>query len=84
MSRNRPGVAQAERLTAASSEVIGASRANFFPKFTLLALGGTRDTQFRLFQAINLLGSVGPSNRFSLVRGRASAGPTPNRQGPIH
>jgi multidrug efflux system outer membrane protein len=59
--RNRPDVAESERLTAAASELIGASRANFFPKFTLLALGGTQDTKFRLFDAINLFGSVGPS-----------------------
>ena len=43
-----------------------ASRANFFPKFTVLALGGTQDTSFRLFQAINLFGSVGPSIDFPL------------------
>jgi outer membrane protein TolC len=59
--RNRPDVAEGERLTAAASELIGASRANFFPRVTLLALGGTQDTKFRLFQAINLFGSVGPS-----------------------
>jgi multidrug efflux system outer membrane protein len=59
--RRRPDVAQDERLTAAASEQVGASRANFFPKFTLLALGGTQDTNFRLFNAINLFGTVGPS-----------------------
>jgi outer membrane protein, multidrug efflux system len=59
--RNRPDVAESERLTAAASELIGASRANFFPKLTLLALGGTQDTKLRLFDAINLFGSVGPS-----------------------
>ncbi len=64
--RRRPDVAQAERLTAAASEVVGASRANFFPKFTLLALGGTQDTKFRLFEAINLFGTVGPSIDFPL------------------
>jgi multidrug efflux system outer membrane protein len=64
--RRRPDIAEAERQTAAASELIGASRANFFPKFTLLALGGTQDTQFRLFQAINLFGSVGPSIDFPL------------------
>ena len=64
--RRRPDVAQSERLTAAASEVIGASRANFFPKFTLLALGGTQDTKFRLFSAINLFGTVGPTIDFPL------------------
>ena len=64
--RNRPDVAQSERLTAAASELIDASRANFFPKFTLLALGGTQDTKFTLFEAINLFGTVGPSIDFPL------------------
>lgn len=41
--------------------MIGASRANFFPKFTLIALGGTQDAKFRLYDAITLFGSVGPS-----------------------
>ena len=59
--RNRPDVAQAERLTAAASELIGASRANFFPKLSLLALGGTQDTNFRLFNPNNLFGTIGPS-----------------------
>ena len=40
--RRRPDITQNERLTAAASEVIGASRANFFPKVTLLGLGGTQ------------------------------------------
>ncbi len=59
--RRRPDVAQAERLTAGASEQIGAARANFFPKFTFIALGGTQDTNFRLFNPHNLLGSIGPS-----------------------
>ena len=59
--RNRPDVAESERLTAAASEVIGASRANFFPKVSFLALGGTQDTNFRLFNPNNLFGTIGPS-----------------------
>ena len=59
--RNRPDVAESERLTAAASELIGASRANFFPKLTLLALGGTQDTNFRLFNPGNLFGTIGPT-----------------------
>ena len=59
--RNRPDVAESERLTAAASELIGASRANFFPKVALLALGGTQDTNFRLFNPNNLFGTIGPS-----------------------
>jgi NodT family efflux transporter outer membrane factor (OMF) lipoprotein len=59
--RNRPDVAESERQTAAASELIGSARANFFPKFTLLALGGTQDTSFRLFSPANTFGTVGPS-----------------------
>jgi outer membrane protein, multidrug efflux system len=59
--RNRPDVAQSERLTAAASELIGASRANFFPKVSLLALGGTQDTNFRLVNPVNLFGTIGPT-----------------------
>jgi outer membrane protein, multidrug efflux system len=64
--RRRPDIAEAERQTAAASELIGVSRANFFPKFTLIALGGTQDTKFGLFDATNLFGSVGPSIDFPL------------------
>ena len=64
--RRRPDVAESERLTAAASEVIGASRANFFPKVTLLGLGGTQDTSFRLLSGVNLLGSIGPAIDFPL------------------
>jgi outer membrane protein TolC len=64
--RRRPDVAQAEQQTAAASEQVGASRANFFPKFTVRALGGTQDTKVRLFQAVNLFGSIGPSIDFPL------------------
>ena len=59
--RGRPDVAQAERVTAAASEQIGASRANFFPRLSLIALGGTQDTNFRLFNPNNLFGTIGPS-----------------------
>jgi outer membrane protein, multidrug efflux system len=59
--RSRPDVAESERLTAAASELIGASRANFFPKLTFLALGGTQDTKFTLFNPNNLFGTIGPS-----------------------
>ena len=43
-----------------------ALRVRILPKFTLLALGGAQDTKFRLFDAINLFGSVGPSIDFPL------------------
>ena len=61
MLRNRPDVAESERQTAAASELIGSARANFFPKVSLLALGGTQDTNFRLFNAENLFGTIGPT-----------------------
>jgi multidrug efflux system outer membrane protein len=59
--RDRPDVAQAERQTAAASELVGASRADFFPKVSFLALGGTQDTNFRLFSPDNLFGTIGPN-----------------------
>jgi outer membrane protein, multidrug efflux system len=59
--RNRPDVAESERVTAASSELIGSARANFFPRVSLLALGGTQDTNFRLFNPENLFGTIGPT-----------------------
>jgi multidrug efflux system outer membrane protein len=59
--RRRPDVAQEERLTAAANQGVGAARANFFPKFSLLALGGTQDTSFNLFNRENLFGTIGPS-----------------------
>jgi NodT family efflux transporter outer membrane factor (OMF) lipoprotein len=59
--RRRPDVAEAERLTAAANYGVGAARANFFPRFTLLAIGGAQDTGFRLFNLENTLGTIGPS-----------------------
>jgi outer membrane protein, multidrug efflux system len=59
--RDRPDVAQAERQTAAASELVGASRADFFPRVSFLALGGTQDTNFRLFNPDNLFGTIGPN-----------------------
>jgi len=53
--------AQAERETAAASELVGASRADFFPRVSFLALGGTQDTNFRLFNPDNLFGTIGPN-----------------------
>ena len=46
---------------AAANQVVGAARANFFPKFSLIALGGTQDTGFRLFNPGNTIGTIGPS-----------------------
>jgi outer membrane protein, multidrug efflux system len=59
--RRRPDVAEAERLTAAANYGVGVARANFFPRFTLLAIGGTQDTGFRLFNLANTFGTIGPS-----------------------
>lgn len=66
MLRRRPDVAEQERLTAAANYGVGSARANFFPKFTLLALGGTQDTGFRLFNPANTMGTIGPSVDFPL------------------
>jgi outer membrane protein, multidrug efflux system len=65
--RRRPDVAEQERLTAAASQNIGAARANFFPKFTLIALGGTQDTALRLFDPKNTFGTIGPAVDFPLL-----------------
>jgi outer membrane protein, multidrug efflux system len=59
--RDRPDIAESERETAAASELIGSARANFFPRFSLLALGGTQDTSFRLLSPANLFGTIGPT-----------------------
>ena len=64
--RRRPDVAQQERLTAAANENVGSARANFFPRFTLIAMGGTQDTGFRLFNPGNAFGTIGPSMDFPL------------------
>ncbi len=66
MLRRRPDVAEQERLTAAANQGVGAARANFFPRFTLIALGGTQDTGFRLFNPGNTFGTIGPSMDFPL------------------
>ncbi len=65
MLRRRPDVAEQERLTAAANQDVGAA-ANFFPRFTLIALGGTQDTGFRLFNPGNAFGTIGPSVDFPL------------------
>jgi len=59
--RRRPDVAEAEREAAATSELIGAARANMYPKFTLALFGGTQDTALRLLDPINTFYTVGPS-----------------------
>jgi NodT family efflux transporter outer membrane factor (OMF) lipoprotein len=64
--RRRPDVAEQERLTAAANQAVGAARANFFPRFSLIALGGTQDTGFRLFNAGNTFGTIGPAVDFPL------------------
>ena len=48
------------------AKLIGASRANFFPKFTFLALGGTQDTSSGCSRRSIFSGSVGPSIDFPL------------------
>ena len=64
--RRRPDVAEQERLVAAANQAVGAARANFFPKFTLLALGGTQDTALRLLDPENTFWTIGPAVDFPL------------------
>ena len=59
--RRRPDVAEAERSTAAANFGVGAARADFFPRFALIGLGGTQDTGFRLFNPGNVMGTIGPT-----------------------
>lgn len=59
--RRRPDVSEAERLTAAANQYVGAARANFLPRISFLALGGTQDTGFRLLNPVNALGTIGPA-----------------------
>jgi NodT family efflux transporter outer membrane factor (OMF) lipoprotein len=59
--RRRPDVALAERDFAAANALIGAARANKYPKFTISLLGGTQDTSLRLLDPANTFYSIGPS-----------------------
>ena len=59
--RRRPDVSEAERVTAAANQYVGAARANFLPRFSVLALGGTQDTGFHLLNPVNAFGTIGPS-----------------------
>jgi NodT family efflux transporter outer membrane factor (OMF) lipoprotein len=59
--RRRPDVAQAERDFAAANALIGAARANMYPKFTLSLMGGTQDTSLRLLDPANTFYSIGPA-----------------------
>ena len=45
--------------------MIGAARANFFPKVTYSACG-TRNASFRLLSGFNLFGGIGPTIDFPL------------------
>ncbi len=57
----RPDVAEAEREAAATSAIIGAAKANMYPKFTIALLDGTQDTSLRLLDPINTFYTIGPS-----------------------
>jgi multidrug efflux system outer membrane protein len=59
--RRRPDVAAAEREAYATSALIGAARANMYPKFTIALFGGTQDTALRLLDPVNTFYSIGPS-----------------------
>jgi NodT family efflux transporter outer membrane factor (OMF) lipoprotein len=56
----RPDVAAKERLLYATSEDIGAAKADFLPRFYIFMSGGTQSTSLDLLNFQNSLWSVGP------------------------
>lgn len=68
----RPDIASAERLAAAANAQIGLAQTAFYPLLDLGASAGSRaGTLGRLFDAPNLLWSVGPSLAMTLFDGGA-------------
>ncbi|MCI4679390.1 efflux transporter outer membrane subunit [Rhodoblastus acidophilus] len=57
----RPDVAARERLLYATSERIGAAKADFLPRFYILLSGGTQSTNLDLLNFHNSLWSYGPA-----------------------
>lgn len=69
----RPDIAAAERRVAAAYAQVGVTRAAFFPNLSLSASTSFKSTTLAdLFNAPNLLWSVGPGLAFSLWDGGAS------------
>ena len=70
---NRPDIAQAEYTLLAANADIGAVRANFFPRITLVASGGTGSTELDdLFSGGTRLWSFAPSISLPIFTGGAN------------
>ena len=70
---NRPDIAQAEYTLLAANADIGAARANFFPRITLVASGGTGSTELDdLFSGGTRLWSFAPSISLPIFTGGAN------------
>ena len=70
---NRPDIAQAEYTLMAANADIGAARANFFPRITLVASGGTGATELNdLFSGGTRMWSFTPSISLPIFTGGAN------------
>lgn len=70
---NRPDIAQAEYSLIAANANIGAARANFFPRITLVASGGTGSTELSdLFDGGTRMWSFAPSVSLPIFTGGAN------------
>ena len=70
---NRPDIAQAEYTLIAANANIGAARANFFPRITLVASGGTGSTELSdLFDGGTRMWSFAPSITLPIFTGGAN------------
>ncbi|MDE2578097.1 MAG: efflux transporter outer membrane subunit [Hyphomicrobiales bacterium] len=57
----RPDIAAQERLVYAANEDIGAAKAAFFPRLSIILSAGSQDTGFNLASLANSAWSVGPA-----------------------
>ena len=70
---NRPDIAQAEFALKAANANIGAARANFFPRISLVASGGTGSTEIDdLFNSGTRMWSFAPSVTLPIFTGGAN------------
>ena len=70
---NRPDIAQAEYQLKAANANIGAARANFFPRISLVASGGTSSTELDdLFSSGTRIWSFSPSVTLPIFTGGAN------------